>query len=42
MPCEVQGDDAQRVVEATGLGAVDVFASGGGVAAALAWVPGQG
>jgi pimeloyl-ACP methyl ester carboxylesterase len=35
---EVHGDDVHRVVESTGLGPVDVFASSGGAVAALAWV----
>jgi len=35
---EVHGDDFHRVVEATGLGRVDVFASSGGAVAALAWL----
>jgi pimeloyl-ACP methyl ester carboxylesterase len=35
---EVHGDDVHRVVEATGLGPVDVFASSGGAVAALPWV----
>jgi len=35
---EAHGDDAHRVIEATGLGPVDVFASSGGAVAALAWV----
>jgi pimeloyl-ACP methyl ester carboxylesterase len=34
---EVHGDDVHRVVEATGLGPVDVFASSGGAVASLAW-----
>ncbi|MFN8195596.1 MAG: alpha/beta hydrolase [Nocardioidaceae bacterium] len=32
------GDDLHRVVEATGLGPVDVFASSGGAVAALPWL----
>jgi pimeloyl-ACP methyl ester carboxylesterase len=35
---EVHGDDVHRVVEATGLGPVDVFASSGGAVAALPWL----
>ena len=35
---EAHGDDVHRVVEATGLGPVDVFASSGGAVAALAWI----
>jgi pimeloyl-ACP methyl ester carboxylesterase len=35
---EVHADDVHRVVESTGLGPVDVFASSGGAVAALAWV----
>lgn len=35
---EVHGDDVHRIVEATGLGPVDVFASSGGAVAALPWV----
>jgi pimeloyl-ACP methyl ester carboxylesterase len=35
---EVHGEDVHRVVEATGLGPVDVFASSGGAVAALPWV----
>jgi len=34
---EVHGDDVHRVLEATGLGPVDVFASSGGAVAALSW-----
>jgi pimeloyl-ACP methyl ester carboxylesterase len=34
---EAHADDVHRVVEATGLGPVDVFASSGGAVAALAW-----
>jgi pimeloyl-ACP methyl ester carboxylesterase len=34
----VHGDDVHRVVEATGLGSVDVFASSGGAVAALSWL----
>lgn len=35
---EVHGDDVHRVVEATGLGPVDAFASSGGAVAALPWL----
>lgn len=35
---EVHGDDVHRVVEATGLAPVDVFASSGGAVAALPWL----
>ena len=35
---EIHADDVHRVVSATGLGPVDVFASSGGAVAALAWV----
>jgi len=35
---EVHGDDVHRVVAATGLGPVDVFASSGGAVAALPWL----
>jgi pimeloyl-ACP methyl ester carboxylesterase len=35
---EVHGDDVHRVVDATGLGPVDVFASSGGAVAALPWL----
>ena len=35
---EVHGEDVHRVVEATGLGRVDVFASSGGAVAALPWL----
>ena len=35
---EVHGDDLHRVVEATGLGPVDVFASSGGAVAVLPWL----
>jgi pimeloyl-ACP methyl ester carboxylesterase len=35
---EVHGEDVHRVVEATGLGPVDVFASSGGAVAALPWL----
>ena len=35
---EVHGDDVHRVVEAVGLGRVDVFASSGGAVAALPWL----
>lgn len=35
---EVHGDDLHRVVAATGLGPVDVFASSGGAVAALPWL----
>ena len=35
---EAHGDDLHRIVEATGLGPVDAFASSGGAVAALAWV----
>ena len=35
---EVHGEDVHRVVEATGLGPIDVFASSGGAVAALPWV----
>ena len=35
---EAHGDDVHRVVEATGLGRVDVFASSGGAVVALAWI----
>jgi pimeloyl-ACP methyl ester carboxylesterase len=35
---EAHGDDVHRVVEATGLGPVDVFASSGGAVAALPWL----
>lgn len=35
---EVHADDVHRVVEATGLGPVDVFASSGGAVAALPWL----
>ncbi len=35
---EAHGDDLHRVVEATGLGPVDAFASSGGAVAALAWL----
>lgn len=35
---EIHGDDFHRVVEATGLGPVDVFGSSGGAMAALPWV----
>ena len=35
---EVHGDDVHRVVQATGLGPVDVFASTGGAVASLPWV----
>jgi pimeloyl-ACP methyl ester carboxylesterase len=35
---EIHGDDVHRVVEATALGPVDVFASSGGAVAALAWL----
>ncbi|QSR28847.1 alpha/beta hydrolase [Nocardioides aromaticivorans] len=35
---EIHGDDVHRVVEATGLGPVDVFASSGGAVAALPWL----
>lgn len=35
---EIHGDDVHRVVAATGLGPVDVFASSGGAVAALPWV----
>lgn len=35
---EAHADDVHRVVAATGLGPVDVFASSGGAVAALAWV----
>jgi pimeloyl-ACP methyl ester carboxylesterase len=34
---EAHGDDVHRVVEATGLGPVDVFASSGGAVAAFPW-----
>ena len=35
---EVHADDVHRVVESTGLGPVDAFATSGGAVAALAWV----
>ncbi|MDZ5620192.1 alpha/beta hydrolase [Nocardioides sp. HM23] len=35
---EAHGDDVHRVVAATGLGPVDVFASSGGAVAALPWL----
>lgn len=35
---QVHGDDVHRVVVATGLGPVDVFASSGGAVAALSWL----
>jgi len=35
---DVHGEDVHRVVEATGLGPVDVFASSGGAVAALPWL----
>lgn len=35
---EVHGDDVHRVVEASGLGPVDAFASSGGAVAALPWL----
>lgn len=35
---EIHGDDVHRVVEATGLGPVDVLASSGGAVAALPWL----
>lgn len=35
---EIHGDDVHRIVEATGLGPVDVFASSGGAVAALPWL----
>lgn len=35
---EIHGDDVHRVVEASGLGPVDVFASSGGAVAALPWL----
>jgi len=35
---EIHGDDVHRVVEATGLAPVDVFASSGGAMVALPWV----
>lgn len=35
---EVHGEDLHRVVEATGLGPVDVFASSGGAVAVLPWL----
>jgi len=35
---EIHGQDLHRVVEATGLGPVDVFASSGGAVAALPWL----
>jgi pimeloyl-ACP methyl ester carboxylesterase len=35
---EVHGDDVHRVVEATGLGPVDVLASSGGAVAAIPWL----
>src|SRR6476619_5362587 len=35
---EVHGEDVHRVVKATGLGPVDVFASSGGAVAALPWL----
>ena len=35
---EIHGDDAHRVVEASGLGPVDVFGSSGGAMVALPWV----
>jgi pimeloyl-ACP methyl ester carboxylesterase len=35
---EVHGDDLHRVVEETGLGPVDVFASSGGAVAVLPWL----
>ena len=35
---EAHGNDVHRVVEATGLGPVDVFASSGGAVAALPWL----
>ncbi|HOC13955.1 MAG TPA: alpha/beta hydrolase [Propionicimonas sp.] len=35
---EVHGDDVHRVVAASGLGPVDVFASSGGAVAALPWL----
>lgn len=34
---EIHGEDLHRVVEATGLGPVDAFASSGGAVAALSW-----
>jgi pimeloyl-ACP methyl ester carboxylesterase len=35
---EIHGDDVHRVVQAVGLGPVDVFGSSGGAMVALAWV----
>lgn len=35
---EIHGDDVHRVVEASGLGPVDVFGSSGGATVALPWV----
>jgi pimeloyl-ACP methyl ester carboxylesterase len=38
---EIHGDDYHRVVEAAGVGPVDVFASSGGAVASLAWIVAQ-